>query len=74
MGRLSVNLFRFGYIYRYTVAGAAGGIMLVMVLVFLSAAMETQLFPFENLIEVAVAFAALGAFCGASYGAYKLGE
>ena len=66
-----MNLFRFRYIYFYTIVGAAWGIMFVIVLVFLSAAMERELFPFQNLIEVAVVFAALGAFGGASYGSYK---
>jgi hypothetical protein len=54
--------------------GAAWGIMFIILLVLLSAAVERELLPFQNLIEVAVAFAALGAFCGASYGAYKLGR
>jgi len=67
-----MNLFRFGYVFSCAVRGAAGGILLVTVLVLLSGFMERELLPLQNVIEVAVAFAALGAFCGASYGAYKL--
>jgi len=69
-----MTLFGFGYVFSYAIRGAAGGILLVTVLVLLSGFLERELLPLQNVIEVAVAFAALGAFCGASYGAYKLGR
>jgi hypothetical protein len=66
--------FRFSYMYRCAFVGAAGGVLIIILLVLLSAAIETELIPFQYLIEIAIVFAALGALAGASYGSHKLGK
>lgn len=66
--------FRFSHVYRYAIVGAAWGVMFIIVLVALSAVIGFELFPFQDLLPIAIVFATLGALAGASYGSHKLSK